>query len=155
MADPHLRVELTKSGQYCAAMKSQKKGGTKKCGGEGRETKKRKLGAEGVKEVQDNDRDYFDDYCSSVFPKWNSCKELATAIIDADDDEMVKRIGLYGDAARESDLYDPFEFLCNRILERARQAASAEAGVTPDSLPNLVAVPAHSRPMIGCAADRK
>jgi len=154
MADPHLRVELTTLGQYCAAMKSQK-GGTR---GGGRETKRRKLGVEGVKEVkkkQDNDRDYFDDYCSSVFPKWKSCKELATAIIDADDDEMVSHIGLYGDASRESDLYDPFELLCNRVLERARQAASAEAGVTPDSLPNLVAVPAHSQPMMGCAADRK
>lgn len=131
---------------------------TKKYGNK-RRTKKRKL--------VDDGRDHFDEYCNSALPEWDSCKELATVLIDSDDGELVANIEAYCNALCEDDLYDPFEFLSNRAFKIGRQNLvdagkqhddgfpTTEADVALDSSPNIVAVPAHSRPMIGCAADRK
>ena len=146
MADPHIRVELTKSGQYCGVTKDSGKRGA---------TKKRKL---------DGGRDYFDDYCKSVFEDWDACKELAASLIDAGDDELLTNIEAYRQGSREDELYDPFEKLANRVFQFARRAligasklrSRCSRASTAKDLPlNLVAVPTYSRPIHGCADKRK
>src|ERR1700733_793448 len=61
IADPHLRYEFSTKGGYCAPQRKQ-----------------------------DGDaRDYFEEYCNSVFfPNWPSCKNLAADLMAACDDEM-------------------------------------------------------------------
>jgi hypothetical protein len=152
IADPHLRVELSSYGQYCGPTKPPTKRGTKKCE-KGRGAKKRRR-------VSD-DRDYFDEYCGSVFSDWDSCKKLAATLINAPDDELAANIEAYRDADREDDLYGPFQYLANRALELARQdlvnqsaSSSAVSNQTPDLL-NLAAVPTYNRPILGCVGDRK
>ena len=162
IADPHLRVELRTHGQYCGPMNSTTEGGTKKGRKKGRGTKKRRLGGDG--------RDYFEDYCDSVFPGWDSCKKLAMTLVDADDGELHANIEAYCDASTEDELYSPFEILANRVFRRARQhvvdapkpsshhiggVPAPEASMSPKPLLNLVAAPAHDRPVMGCAGDRQ
>ena len=105
IADPYLRVELSTHGQYCEPTNpgTQKKGGRTK--------KRQRVG---------DDRDYFDEYCASVFPDWNSCKELAATLNNADDEQLVANLDTYGISLQEENLYEPFEYLANRALELAR-----------------------------------
>ena len=110
MADPHIRVELTNFGQYCGVTNSPS-GGTKNSGKRG-VTKKRKL---------DDGRDYFDDYCKSVFEDWDTCKNLAASLIDASDEQLLANIEAYRQGSREDELYDPFEKLANRVFQFARR----------------------------------
>jgi hypothetical protein len=148
MADPHIRVELTTYGCYC---------GPTKCS-----PKKRKPEGDG--------RDYFDEYCNAIFPSWATCKQLATTLVHGADDELIAVMNAYRDASSEADLYDPFEYLSNRAFEVARQdlveasmsrsrqndvVSSTEANLMLDALPNLVAAPTYSRPILGSAGDRK
>jgi hypothetical protein len=163
MADPHIRVELTTYGCYCGPTKcspkksAPKKGSSKKSG-----TKKRKPEGDG--------RDYFDEYCNAIFPSWATCKQLATTLVHGADDELIAVMNAYRDASSEADLYDPFEYLSNRAFEVARQdlveasmsrsrqndvVSSTEANLMLDALPNLVAAPTYSRPILGSAGDRK
>ena len=152
MADPHIRVELINLGQYCGVANSAS-GGTKNSGKRG--TKKRKL---------DDGRDYFDDYCKSVFEDWGGCKKLAASLIDAGDDELLTNIEVYRQGSREDELYDPFEELANRVFQFARRALidasksrsrRSRASTAKDLPLNLVAVPTYSRPIHGCADKRK
>ena len=113
---------------------------------------------------QDDDiRDYFEENCISIFfPNWASCKDLAATLIATSDDEMEVNIQKYRDASSERQLYMPFKYLANRAFKAARHALGA---VGPDArrdreadladLPNLLAVPAHDRPLLGCAGERK
>ena len=113
---------------------------------------------------QDDDiRDYFDEYCISIFfPNWPFCKDLAAALVAARDDNMELNIQKYRDASSERQLYTPFRYLANRAFATTRHALEAAGpGVRHDGeadladLPNLLAVPAHDRPLLGCASERK
>ena len=150
IADPHLRVELSMHGQYCGPMKRPAHvEGKMECGARKRQR-------------VDDGRDYFDEYCDSAFPGWDSCKDLAATLNDAGDNEFVANMGTYGKALREDALYEPFEHLANRAFEFARQdlvnalksGSKTEANMTPDLL-NLRAVPTYNRPILGCAGERK
>ena len=150
MADPHIRVEFTNHGLYCGRVSRASKK---------RRTKKRT--------PEDHGRDCFEGYCNSALPSWATCKELAAALVCAGDDELIAAFNAYRDALCEEDLYNPFEFLANHALKAARQDALRAVwghsgpiprtwtGVTPDSLPNLLAVPTHDCPILGCADKRK
>lgn len=141
MADPHLRVELRNHGQYCGPMKRRR----------------------------DDVRNYFEEYCQTVFPNWTRCKELASALIDAREDQLDANIQTYRRGSHEKPLYDPFEYIANRAFEAARQHiadasrspdsdvanSSTDAHVMPDISLNLMAVPTYDHAVLGCAADRK
>jgi hypothetical protein len=146
MADPHLRLELATHGQYCGP----------------RQQKTRPCGAD--------DRDYFDEYCNSVFPRWETCKQLGRQLVDTGDDKLIASVKACRNASRENHLYDPFEYFANRTFEAARQdfvevleqsllagdgASSANANAVPDPPPYLVAARAHDRFVLGCAGERK
>jgi hypothetical protein len=161
IADPHLRVEMATHGQYCGPMKSARvKRRPSKRSPNKRGPNKRRRGGD--------DRDYFDEYCNSIFSDWRGCKQLATTLINAGDEELAANIKAYRDGSCEECLYDPFGYLANRAFRVARQdllasklssshngtVSSAEVGLE-DTLLNLVAVPAHNRPVLGCAGDRK
>ena len=150
IADPHLRVELSTYGQYCGPMKRATQVVTKtECGARKRQR-------------VDDGRDYFNEYCDSVFPGWDSCKDLAATLNNAGDAELVASMETYSKALRENYLYAPFEYLANRTFELARQdllhalkaGSKTEANVTP-ALLHLRAVPTYNRPILGCAGDRK
>jgi hypothetical protein len=133
IADPHLRYEFSAKGQSCAPHRRQ-----------------------------DGDtRDYFEEYCNSVFfPNWPSCKGLAADLMAACDDEMESNIQKYRDALNERQLYDPFQYLAGRAFETARDAMGAagplaDTSAASETLPNLLAVPTHNNPLLGCAGERK
>jgi hypothetical protein len=154
MADPHLRVELSTQGQYCGPTNSPTKSGTKKRGKKGRGTKKRKS--------ESDDRDYFEEYCQSVFTDWDNCKKLATTLISTADNQLTANIEAYRNALCEDDLYDPFQYLANRAFELARQDDVSKqtsqcngVNVTPNLLLNLLLVPTYNRPILGCADKRR
>ena len=155
MADPHIRVEFTTHGLYCASKKeSWKKRASKKC-----RTNKRTS--------EDHRRDGFENFCNSALPSWATCKELATALVCAGDDELIAAFNAYRKALCEKDLYKPFKFFANRAFNAARQDAlgaglghseavpRTRTGATPDTLPNLLAVATHDCPILGCADKRK
>jgi hypothetical protein len=168
MADPHIRVELTTYGFYCGPIGcSPKKGASGK--GSSRKSAPKKGGTKKRKPEGDR-RDYFDEYCNSVFPSWPTCKQLAMTLVHAADDELIAAMNAYRDAPSEHGLYDPFEYLANRAFELARRdlvealkprsrqnnaVSNTEANVMLDALPNLVAAPTYSRPILGSAGDRK
>ena len=133
IADPHLRYEFSVKGQYCAPQRKQ----------------------------DDDTRDYFEEYCNSVFfPNWPSCKDLAADLIAACDDEMELNIQKYKDALNERQLYDPIEYLAGCAFDAARNAMGAagpleDTGAASETLPNLLAVPTYDRPLLGCAGERK
>ena len=113
---------------------------------------------------QDDDtRNYFEEYCNSVFfPNWALCKDLAVALVAACDDDMELHIQEYRDASSERQLYPPFKCLANRAFKAARHALVAagpgarhNGGADFADLPNLLAVPTHDRPLLGCAGERK
>jgi len=133
IADPHLRYEFSVKGQYCAPQRKQ----------------------------DDDTRDYFEEYCNSVFfPNWPSCKDLAADLIAACDDEMELNIQKYKDALNERQLYDPIEYLADHAFKAARNAMGptgplADTHDASDTLPNLLAIPTYNRPLLGCAGERK
>jgi len=133
IADPHLRYEFSAKGQSCAPQRKQ----------------------------DDDTRDYFEEYCNSVFfPNWPSCKDLAADLMAACDDEMDSSIQKYRDALNERQLYDPFKCLAGRAFKAARTAMGAagplaDTGAASGTLPNLLAVPTYNRPLLGCAGERK
>ena len=146
IADPHLRVELSTYGQYCGPMKRPAEVGTRT----GCRMRKRQR--------VDDGRDYFHEYCDSVFPGWDSCKDLGATLNNAGDNELVASTETYTKALRQEYLYAPFEYLANRAFEVARQdlvnALKTEGNVPPVLL-NLRAVPTYNRPILGCAGERK
>ena len=133
IADPHLRYEFSTKSQYCALQRKQ----------------------------DDDTRDYFEEYCNSVFfLNWPSCKDLAADLMAACDDEMEFNIQRYRDALNERQLYDPFKYLAGRAFKAARNAMGsagplADTGAASETLPNLMAVPTYNRPLLGCAGERK
>ena len=75
---------------------------------------------------------------------------------------MELNIQKYRDASSERQLYTPFKHLANSAFKTARHAlGAADPGAWHDGeadladLPNLLAVPAHDRPLLGCAGERK
>ena len=171
IADPHLRAELAASGQYCGPMKRarmnhwpSKSGPSKR-----RPIKRRPV----QRRCEDGGRDYFEEYCNSIFTDWQGCKKLATTLVDASDEELVANIKAYRDGSckgsHEKYLYDPFRCLANRVFQVARQdlvasrlssshddaVSTTEFKMTADTVPNLMAIPTHDCPILGCAVDRK
>jgi hypothetical protein len=154
IADPQIRVELATRGQYCGRITSWINRGTKKSGG----TKRQKC--------QVDRRDYFEEYCATVYPDWDTCKELAKKMMDTADDELLAQIEKYYNAEDEPELYDPFEYLANLAFKVARDDLMTVerlglrdeylgTGSSTESLPHLVAVPTYNRPVLGCADKRK
>jgi len=106
-------------------------------------------------------RDYFDNYCKSVFEDWDACKELAASLIDADDEESLATSSRQG--SRDDELYDPLEKLVNLVFQFARRALidasksrsrRSRASTAKDLPLNLVAVPTYDRPIHGCAESK-
>jgi len=156
MADPHIRLELIYDGQYCGPMNLPS---------DGTQNRRKKGGRRAKKQKRDDARDYFEDYCESVFEDWNACKHLAATLIDAGDDVLLVNMEAYRAGSREDELYDPFGELANRVFQLARQALlsssklrsrrSGAASAAKDVPLNLVAVPTYNRPIHGCADKRK
>jgi len=75
---------------------------------------------------------------------------------------MELNIQKYREASSERQLYTPFKYLANRAFKAARHALGAagpgawdDGGEDLEDLPNLLAVPTHDRPLLGCAGERK
>lgn len=64
-------------------------------------------------------KEYFIDYAECVFPRYKICLVIALHVIAAQELEMVACMEEYRSATKEIDLYRPFYYMANRVLEVA------------------------------------